>query len=73
MEKEYRQLSNSTQLLFHLSLAYSSVNMQSEDNDVDFDDGFVFDIDPSLLVDLHKLTFGEMIGEGAYSTVYKGW
>ncbi|XP_061342315.1 serine/threonine/tyrosine-protein kinase HT1-like [Gastrolobium bilobum] len=39
----------------------------------DFDDGFVFDIDPSLLVDHDKLTIGDMIGEGSHSIVYKGW
>lgn len=50
-------------LLFQLSL----------DNSSELDDGFVFDIHPSLLVDCRKLIIGEKIGEGGYSSVYKGW
>ncbi|KAJ7952968.1 Protein kinase [Quillaja saponaria] len=33
---------------------------------------FVFDIDPSFLVDCRKLLIGERIGEGSHSTVYEG-
>jgi len=50
-------------LLFQFSL----------DNASEFDDDFVFDIHPSLLVDCRKLIIGEKIGEGGYSSVYKGW
>lgn len=79
---EFQQLSSvvlpaETKLLLqYISLACSSENARrrpSEDDAAAFDDGFVFDIDPSLLVDPHKLTFGDIIGEGAYSIVYKGW
>jgi len=52
-----------TVLLFQFSL----------DNSSEIDDGFVFDIHPSLLVDCRKLIIGEKIGEGGYSFVYKGW
>ncbi|KAK7252896.1 hypothetical protein RIF29_37157 [Crotalaria pallida] len=58
--------------LFQLSLAWSSLHSANSANAADFDDGFVFDIDPSLLVDNDKLTIGEIIGEGSNSIVYEG-
>ncbi|WJX60917.1 hypothetical protein P8452_46070 [Trifolium repens] len=59
-------------LLFELSLACSSQDVENRTS-VDIDDGFVFDIDPSLLVDNDKLVIDDLIGEGAFSSVYKGW
>lgn len=77
MAQEFPQLSVSdSKLLFHLSLACSSKNTGLRASNADaaeFDDGFVFDIDPSLLVERDKLTIGHMIGEGSYSIVYEGW
>ncbi|KAK2426687.1 Protein kinase superfamily protein [Trifolium repens] len=61
-----------TMLLFELSLACSSQDIENMTS-VDIDDGFVFDIDPSLLVDNEKLVIDDLIGEGAFSSVYKGW
>jgi hypothetical protein len=61
-----------TMLLFELSLACSSQDIENRTS-VDIDDGFVFDIDPSLLVDNDKLVIDDLIGEGAFSSVYKGW
>ncbi|KAK2372849.1 hypothetical protein P8452_46070 [Trifolium repens] len=61
-----------TMLLFELSLACSSQDVENRTS-VDIDDGFVFDIDPSLLVDNDKLVIDDLIGEGAFSSVYKGW
>jgi hypothetical protein len=59
-----------TMLLFELSLACSSQDIENMTS-VDIDDGFVFDIDPSLLVDNEKLVIDDLIGEGAFSSVYK--
>ncbi|WJX55525.1 hypothetical protein P8452_41290 [Trifolium repens] len=61
-----------TTLLFELSLACSSQDIENRTS-VDIDDGFVFDIDPSLLMDNDKLVIDDLIGEGAFSSVYKGW
>ncbi|XP_058775737.1 serine/threonine/tyrosine-protein kinase HT1-like [Vicia villosa] len=63
-------------LLFKLSLACSSQNVENRTSDnegSDTDDGIVFDIDPSLLVDCDKILIGDMIGKGSHSLVYKGW
>lgn len=63
-------------LLFKLSLACSSQNVENRTSDnegSDIDDGIVFDIDPSLLVDCDKIFIGDMIGKGSHSLVYKGW
>lgn len=52
--------------LFHLS------NTLPNDGDDRRDDGFNFEIAPSLLVDHDKLTIGEVIGAGNDSIVHKG-
>ncbi|XP_020202058.1 serine/threonine/tyrosine-protein kinase HT1 [Cajanus cajan] len=43
------------------------------DNKSEVDDDFVFDIDPTWLVDTRKLIVGELIAEGSRAIVYKGW
>ncbi|TKY55799.1 Serine/threonine-protein kinase HT1 [Spatholobus suberectus] len=63
-------------LRLSLSLAGSSENTglgANDDGATKVEDAFVFDIDPSLLVDSGKLIIGEQIGEGSHSIVYKGW
>ncbi|CAL5188000.1 unnamed protein product [Lathyrus oleraceus] len=67
---------SSTMLLYKLSLAFSSQNVEnmiSDNADSDTNDGIVFDIDPSLLVDYDKIVIGDRIGKGSYSLVFKGW
>ncbi|XVF59583.1 hypothetical protein PTKIN_Ptkin07bG0287600 [Pterospermum kingtungense] len=52
------------------------VDGDGDDDDVEDDDldtGFVFQIDQSLLLDTRFLLIDKMIGEGAYSTVHKGF
>ncbi|CAI8588731.1 unnamed protein product [Vicia faba] len=67
---------SSTMLLYKLSLAFSSQNVEngtSDNEGSDTGDDIVFDIDPSLLVDCEKILIGGMIGKGSYSLVFKGW
>ncbi|XP_045809818.1 serine/threonine/tyrosine-protein kinase HT1-like [Trifolium pratense] len=45
-------------------------DIRSVDDD---DDGFVFHIDRSLLLDYTKLVVGDLIGKGGNSNVYNGW
>ncbi|KAJ1415287.1 Serine-threonine/tyrosine-protein kinase, catalytic domain [Sesbania bispinosa] len=66
-------LDRGSKLLFHLSLANGSSSEEPRLSDRVFDDGFVFDIDRSLLLDPRKLIIGDVIGEGAYSIVHTGW
>lgn len=76
MASEYPKLSQSdinTMLLYQMSLAYSSKNVENRSSDSIVSDGFVFDIDPSLLMDSDKLVIDEIIGEGSDSIVYRGW
>ncbi|KAI5439005.1 hypothetical protein KIW84_024659, partial [Lathyrus oleraceus] len=73
---EYPKLSQSdinTMLLYQMSLAYSSKNVENRSSDSIVSDGFVFDIDPNLLMDSDKLVIDEIIGEGSDSIVYRGW
>ncbi|OIV94778.1 hypothetical protein TanjilG_12991 [Lupinus angustifolius] len=61
--------------LFQLSLTCSSKNTGQDTSGADgavFDDGFVFNIDPTLLLDRHKLSIDHIIGEGSHSIVYDG-
>lgn len=68
-----------SELILHLSksLGCATENIlqrASDDEAADqVKDDFVFDIDPRLLVDCDKLIVGELVGEGPYSSVYKGW
>ncbi|KAL5099399.1 hypothetical protein RYX36_003726 [Vicia faba] len=55
-----------------MSLACSSKNVENRSSDSIVSD-FVFDIDPSLLLDSDKLFIDEIIGEGSDSIVYRGW
>lgn len=67
---------SSTMLLYKLSLAFSSQNIENKMSDnanSDTNDCIVFDIDPSLLVDYDKIVIGDRIGKGSYSLVFKGW
>lgn len=76
MASEYPKLSQSdtnTMLLYQMSLAYSSKNVENRSSDSIVSDGFVFDIDPNLLMDSDKLVIDEIIGEGSDSIVYRGW
>lgn len=43
-----------------------------DDDDEEYDNEFVFDIDESVLVDHRSVLLQKMIGEGSYSIVYKG-
>ncbi|GAY42752.1 hypothetical protein CUMW_069300 [Citrus unshiu] len=44
-----------------------------DDDDEEYDNEFVFDIDESVLVDHRSVLLQKMIGEGSYSIVYKGF
>ncbi|ESR38967.1 protein kinase domain-containing protein [Citrus sinensis] len=44
-----------------------------DDDDEEYDNEFVFDIDASVLVDHRSVLLQKMIGEGSYSIVYKGF
>ncbi|KAK8710363.1 hypothetical protein V6N13_145689 [Hibiscus sabdariffa] len=44
-----------------------------EDEEVDSDNSFVFQIDESLLIDPRLVLLHKMIGEGSYSTVHEGF
>jgi len=47
---------------------------ESDDDDATKeDDDFVFEIDPTVLVDTRKLIIDEPIAEGLNAIVYKGW
>jgi len=46
---------------------------ESEDEAAKEDDDFVFDIDPTVLVDTRNLIIDEPIAEGLNAVVYKGW
>ncbi|CAJ1942603.1 unnamed protein product [Sphenostylis stenocarpa] len=63
----------------HLFLRLSLAMLGSADNNSDCDDDatkedddFVFDIDPTVLVDTRKLIIDEPIVEGSHSVVFKG-
>ncbi|XP_015890194.3 serine/threonine/tyrosine-protein kinase HT1 [Ziziphus jujuba] len=65
--------------LLRLSLSYSldtigNSNRRLTANDETNDCGneFVFNIDPSLLIDPHSVKIGRLIGEGPHSIVYEG-
>ncbi|KAH7520066.1 hypothetical protein FEM48_Zijuj08G0104400 [Ziziphus jujuba var. spinosa] len=65
--------------LLRLSLSYSldtigNSNRRLTANDETNDSGneFVFNIDPSLLIDPHSVKIGRLIGEGPHSIVYEG-
>jgi len=61
-------------LILHLSLSnFGSAYAESDHDAIDEDDDFVFDIDPTVLVDTRKLIIDEPIAEGLHSIVYKGW
>lgn len=62
-------------LILHFSLSMlGSAYTESGDDAIEEDDhDFVFDIDPTVLVDTRKLIIDEQIAEGLHSIVYKGW
>ncbi|WVZ25374.1 hypothetical protein V8G54_003918 [Vigna mungo] len=61
-------------LILHLSLSMlGSAYTENDDDAIEEDDDFVFDIDPTVLVDTRKLIIDEPIAEGLHSIVYKGW
>ncbi|XVE87267.1 hypothetical protein DITRI_Ditri18aG0103100 [Diplodiscus trichospermus] len=72
--------------LFQLSLAYSLPYIGNtfcrptimydddvKDEEYDLDNSFVFQIDQNLLIDPGLVLLNEMIGEGSYSIVHKGY
>ncbi|KAL9327034.1 hypothetical protein ACSQ67_007679 [Phaseolus vulgaris] len=62
-------------LILHLSLSMlGAAYTESDDDDATKeDDDFVFEIDPTVLVDTRKLIIDEPIAEGLNAIVYKGW
>lgn len=76
-ENQFFSLSDPNLILrLSLSMGGSIENTRfgaSDDDATKVEDDFVFDIDPSLLVDSRKLLIGELITEHSHSIVYHGW
>lgn len=54
------------------TIANAFIPFIGDDDSDDLGPEFVFNIEPTLLIDPHCLKIGEVIGEGSCSIVYEG-